>query len=215
SNAIAVLACILSFGMFTAGYEKYQNWLDFDLGTNGVLSWFYPGYFNLDSQFLMADLVFKIPFWLLELMDYSAVLLELTPFLCLIAGARFWKAWLLTACMFHLANLLILNIPFGHHIPVYCCFFLCPLLQEEKIRNNIWFIKFVRSIIVFAILIGITHIAFRLSGNGVISFLKPTMRNTFSLLIDAVTWTALLILGSVSLWSHRDKEYVQSIYRSS
>ena len=41
---LTVLAIMLCFGMFTAGFEKAIHWVDFDLETGGFLSWFYGGY---------------------------------------------------------------------------------------------------------------------------------------------------------------------------
>ncbi|MGF1459587.1 MAG: hypothetical protein ACFBSG_11230 [Leptolyngbyaceae cyanobacterium] len=210
-TALAMLGIILSFGMFTAGYEKYQNWLDFDLSTNGFLSWFYPGYFNIGRQFLLSDFVFYIPSWLLELMDYSAVFLELTPFLCLLAGARFWKAWLLMACIFHLANLLILNIPFSHHIPVYSCFFLYPLLREGRLRYGSLFSNLIKGALVFAMAVGAIHLALRLNGSGTASFIKPSVKGTTSLLIDGCMWAAAVVLGGFSLLSTLNQETGKSL----
>lgn len=207
SLSSAVLAVLISFGMFTAGFEKLLYWVDFDLSTNGFLSWFYSGYFNLGGQYLLADLVFRLPRWLLELMDYSAVVLELSPFLCLLSGARFWKSWLLVACMFHLATTCLLNITFMVHIPVYSVFFLYPLLDRVKLKNNLRLSRLIRLIYIPATLMGSLHIALRLGGEGVdylIALLIPLDR-ALNLWFTAALWVGTVVLGFFSLLSYNRK----------
>ncbi|MFK8186485.1 MAG: hypothetical protein AB8B99_24165, partial [Phormidesmis sp.] len=73
-----LLAVLIAFGFFTAGFGKALSWLDFDLTTNGFLSWFYGGFVNLDRDQLLAPLVPKIQSPLLwEVVDISAVIFEL------------------------------------------------------------------------------------------------------------------------------------------
>jgi len=73
-----IFACLIAFGLFTAGLEKAYVWLDGDLGTSGFMSWFVSGYFDLGRNFLLAPQVLKIDSRLFELADYTAVLFELT-----------------------------------------------------------------------------------------------------------------------------------------
>lgn len=207
SLSSSVLAVLISFGMFTAGFEKLLYWVDLDLSTNGFLSWFYSGYFNLGRQYLLADIVFGLPRWLLELMDYSAVLLELSPFACLLAGERFWKSWVLVACLFHLANTCLLNITFIVHIPVYLAFFLYPLPSRVKLENAVWLSRLIRFIYIPAALIGSLHIALRLGGKGVdylVALLIPLDR-ALNLWFVAALWLCTAILGFLSLLSCHPK----------
>jgi hypothetical protein len=199
--ASGMVAVLLSFAMFTAGFEKLLKWIDFDLSTSGFLFWFYHGYFNLGRQYLFADAVFDLPIWLLELMDYTAVIFELSPFLCLLAGARFWKLWLLVACTFHLANVFLLNIIFTSHLAVYCSFFLYPLIIK---KNGKRFLRTLRFFYVVAVLMGAIHIVLRLSGNGVESLLMPP-NEVARLWIDVILWIAAIVLGIFSLLAKRQK----------
>ena len=121
-RVLAILAVVLCFGMFTAGWEKALNWFDFNLETGGFMSWFYKGYFTQGRDDFLAPLILKIPPKLFELADYSAVIFELIPIFALLAGRKWWLVWLSIACVFHLANTLLLNINFISHAPVYLTF---------------------------------------------------------------------------------------------
>ena len=140
-RVLAILAVLLCFGMFTAGWEKALNWLDFDLETGGFMSWFYQGYFTQGRDDFLAPLVLKIPPKLFELADYSAVIFELIPIFALLAGRKWWLGWLSIACIFHLANTLLLNINFISHAPVYLTFASLnfssiPIRQKERIYDK-------------------------------------------------------------------------------
>ncbi len=130
--ALATLAVCLCAGMFTAGFGKGITWVDFDLGTSGFLSWFYASYFSMGRQALLADMLFSVPPALFEAADYTAVLFELSPFAFLLAGAVAWRAWVVAACLFHLANTLTLNIPFHAHVVVYGAFVLLPAPRDAS-----------------------------------------------------------------------------------
>lgn len=121
-RVLAILAVLLCFGMFTAGYEKALNWIDFNLEQGGFINWFYGGFFNLERRFLLAPYVLQVPAQFFEVFDYFAVVFELSPFLALLAGKKWWRLWLFVACIFHLGNTLLLNIPFFSHAPVYLIF---------------------------------------------------------------------------------------------
>ena len=208
-HSSALLGIVLSFGMFTAGFEKLLSWVDFDLGTNGFLSWFYSGYFSLGRQALLADTVFYMPPFLLEILDYSAVLFELLPFVCLIAGSRFWKGWLLIACGFHMANTSLLNIVFMTHVPIYSAFFLYPLLDQMSFEKSRHFRKAIRLIYFLITSIGVLHIVLRLSGKGVDALLIPDSGSS-RLWFSVILWAGAIVLGVLSLRSYR-REPVSSL----
>ena len=106
----------------TAGFGKALNWIDLNLTTSGFLSWFYSGYFNHGRDRLLAPLVLKISEPLVwELIDTLAVVFELGALLAILSRQR-WYAWLTTACIFHLANCLLLNIDFEMNAIVYLAF---------------------------------------------------------------------------------------------
>ena len=136
-RVLAILAVTLCFGMFTAGFEKALNWIDFDLEKGGFLNWFYNGYYGLGRKYLLAPFVLLVPLQTFELFDYFAVIFELSPIIALLVGRQWWQFWLLVASIFHLGNLLLLNISFSSHAPVYLSFIpLDSFLKETQIQLN-------------------------------------------------------------------------------
>ena len=134
---LAILAILLCFAMFTAGFEKALYWIDFKLEMGGFLSWFYSGYFNLERQYLLAPFVLKVPPKIFEIFDYFAVIFELSPIVALLAGRKWWQLWLFIACLFHLGNTTLLNIPFIYHAPVYLSFIpISSFLKSYQIQWN-------------------------------------------------------------------------------
>ena len=121
-KALALLSVLLAFAMFTAGFEKALNWIDFDFSTGGFMSWFYPGYYNLNRTDLLAPVVLELPKWIFEFVDYIAVVFELSGFIALLSSKKWWLSWLFVACLFHFSNILLLNIPFNNHFAVYLAF---------------------------------------------------------------------------------------------
>lgn len=120
-----LLAIFIAFGMFTAGFQKSFNWIDFDLDYSGFLAWYYPGYLTSGRTYFLASIVPNLPELIIESLDYVAIIFELTPFIILLLGKRgWWKFWILIACFFHMANLLLMNIQFHYHILVYIPFLL-------------------------------------------------------------------------------------------
>lgn len=125
-GALAILALCICFGFFSAGLPKLMKWVDFDLNSSGFLFWFYPAYFLEKSQMFLASFVHQIPVWALEVMDYIAVLFEISGFFFLLKGRKAWLFYLTIACIFHLANLLLLNIDFTMNLLTYGFFLLTP-----------------------------------------------------------------------------------------
>lgn len=162
-RALAVIAVLLCFGMFTAGIFKAIWWIDLDWNRGGFLSWFYRGYFSRDRQYLLAPFVLLIPPQAFEIFDYFAVIFELTPFIALLSGRKWWFLWLSTACLFHLGNTLLLNITFIAHVPVYISFFCfrpaSSFLQNQEMRWKRWQVVLFTSAVAVAIA---THHLFHL-----------------------------------------------------
>lgn len=128
--ALALFGIFISFGLFTAGFPKLISWVDFDLNTSGILDWYYKGYYTLERQRFLASYVPYVPMFFMELGDYFAVALELSGFFFLIKSKRYWRYWLLSLSVFHLVNVLILNIAFLGHIVVYGVFLLPPVFAR-------------------------------------------------------------------------------------
>lgn len=131
--SISILAIFITFGFFTAGLEKGLNWIDFNTSTSGFLSWFYPSYYSIGRDKLLASLALHFPWWLTEIMDYVAVIFELTGIVFLLVSRRTWFIYLLIGSVFHLFNTLFLNIPFQVHILVFGVWLLAPFLNKFKV----------------------------------------------------------------------------------
>lgn len=142
TKSLSLLSVLICFAMFTAGFEKALHWVDFDLRTNGFLSWSQAMIYMSQMHYLLSPLVSRFPPLLLELFDYAAVAFELSPLLFLLHSSRAWRCWLLLACLFHLANTLLLNLPFTAQSLVYLVFIdftwfykkFKPLLQQPYLR---------------------------------------------------------------------------------
>ncbi|MGK7951083.1 MAG: hypothetical protein AB4368_20430 [Xenococcaceae cyanobacterium] len=132
-QALALFSVLLAFGFFTAGFAKALNWIDFDFSTNGFLSWFYPGYYDLSRTALLAPTILSLPKWIFEFFDYAAVIFELSAFIALLNSRKWWIFWLFIACLFHLSNTLLLNIPFVNHFLVYLVF-----VDFSRLKTRIW-----------------------------------------------------------------------------
>lgn len=164
-RAFAVMALCLAFGMTVIGVKKAIGWVDFDLRTNGFLGWFVRGYFVHERQDLLADVVPTIPPLGLELIDYAGVVFEAGFIVALLIGKRVWRLWLLAACLFHLTNVLTLNIPFLQNSMIYLAFVNFSALQRGL--ETWWARRGVR--VAFAVVgVGmvVTHLALRKAGIG-------------------------------------------------
>ncbi|MDJ0689759.1 MAG: hypothetical protein QNJ41_14745 [Xenococcaceae cyanobacterium MO_188.B32] len=76
-----------------------------------------------------------MPKWIFEFFDYAAVIFELSAFIALLNSRKWWLFWLFIACLFHLSNTLLLNIPFMSHCLVYLVFVDFSRLIEPRIKN--------------------------------------------------------------------------------
>ena len=169
ARALATAGVLIAFGMFTAGFDKALHWINFDPSRGGFLSWFYGGYYTLDRKLLLAPFVLKVPPQSLKILDYAAVAFELSPFFFLLAGRAGWRAWLLVATCFHLANALLLNIPFHTHVLVYLPFVAFGrFFGRPNVGSNAtnavfsWRVP----VIISAFILGLAHTAQRLAGGG-------------------------------------------------
>jgi hypothetical protein len=193
ARALATAGVLIAFAMFTAGFDKALHWINFDLSTSGFLSWFYSGYYTLDRKLLLAPFVLKVPPQSIKILDFAAVAFELSPFFFLLAGRAGWRAWILIATCFHLANALLLNIPFYIHVLVYLPFVaLARFFGRASVGGSAttavlsWRVP----VIIFAIILGLAHTAQRLKGGGT-SFLFVEGDSVVSLSV----YVSLLLLA--------------------
>ena len=139
-RAETLLALAITFGMFTAGFEKSTNWIDFDMSESGFMKWFYGGYLNKGRVHMLADWVPRIHPLIIESFDYVVVIFEMSPLLLLLLGRPlYWRLWLTFACFFHIGNLLFLNIAFILNFVVYLPFLLpknlVKFVLQEKVKR--------------------------------------------------------------------------------
>jgi hypothetical protein len=203
ARALATSGVLIAFGMFTAGFDKALHWINFDLSTSGFLSWFCSGYYTLDRELLLAPFVLNVPPQSFKILDYAAVTFELSPFFFLLAGRIGWRAWILIATCFHLANALLLNIPFYSHVLVYLPFVA---LARSFGRANVggsgttavlsWRVP----VIIFVIILGLAHTAQRLKGGGSqILFLEGDSVVSLSVYVSLVLLALCAVLIAVDL----------------
>jgi hypothetical protein len=169
ARALATAGVLIAFGMFTSGAVKALHWINFDFSTSGFANWFYRPYFTLDRTFLLAPIVLKIPPESFKILDYIAVVFEVSAFFFLFAGRIGWRIWLLIAAIFHLANLLLLNIDFYFQALVYLPFVaLVRFFGKSKDRDsaNIPVFTWQVPVSVFTVILGAAHTAQRLRGQG-------------------------------------------------
>ena len=126
---VAAVGAFLALSFLTAALPKIlRGWLSFE--TSAVRRHFLQLSFQLERDQLLANTFIDFdfqPFW--EALDWAGVGLELA-----LAVALFWPLWqrwlILAAWIFHLANLLLLNISFYGPLAVYPLFLL-PLISPK------------------------------------------------------------------------------------
>ena len=123
AKSLSLLSILVCFAFFSAGFAKGVKWMNVDFSKSGSAHWFYSGYYVMGRTYMLAPLVKNVPFFFFKLMDYAGVIFELSPLLCLLISRKSWHVWLLVACIFHLLNLLVLNIPFFINSVIYLAFF--------------------------------------------------------------------------------------------
>ena len=153
-RAETLLALAITFGMFTAGFEKSLNWIDFDMSESGFMKWFYGGYLNKGRVHMLAELVPHMHPLIIESFDYVAVIFELSPLLLLLLGRPlYWRLWLTCACFFHIGNLLFLNIAFIANFVVYLPFLmpknLVKFVSLKKVR--VWLMVIIGILAIWAV----------------------------------------------------------------
>ena len=206
TRALATAGVLIAFGMFTAGFDKALHWINFDLSTGGFLSWFYGGYFILDKRLLLAPLVFRVPPQSFKILDYAGVAFELSPFFFLLAGRTAWRVWLLVAICFHLANALLLNIPFYGQVLVYLPFVAFPRSfgrVNVGVRATNAVFSWRGPVIICAIVLAAALTAQRLKGGGSqFLFIEGSSAVSISLYVSLVLLALCGVLIAIDLTTH-------------
>ena len=188
-----LLGILIAFAMFTAGYQKAIEWIDFDMSRNGFLSWFNPGYYAGGRDLMLAPMVLDFPPIVIELFDYIAVFFELSAIVILFTGKRLlWKKWVLFALLFHIVVLLFLNIMFLTHLMVYLPFLLPAAVSKEMGKNT----KNILNVII--VLLGLTQIYLMMENKTIINILIGTRQEGLNYVLVMLSITFLI--GCYSLF---------------
>ena len=203
AKSLSLFSILICFGMFTAGLEKAIVWIDFDTTFNGLVNWSLIGIFEYYRLDFFAPYVPHFPPVLLEFFDYTAVFFELSPLLFLPYSRKGWKLWLLMACTFHLANILLLNIPFQAHFIVYLAFVDFTWLYH-KLRHylSLPHVKHIAtSVFALIVLIRIIQLLF---GETIVSvFLKLDEGVLLNLYLSAIIWCVAILLIVKDIFQER------------
>ncbi len=118
---LALLALLIGFAMFTAGFTKLLGgWLD--PTTHAARGHWLKQYFVIGRRDLLADLATApLPAGLWELMDWGTVLLEV-GFLPAVFAPGLFRGFLGLMVLFHLSTALLFNITFVQNLIVYAAF---------------------------------------------------------------------------------------------
>lgn len=126
---LTMLALLLGFAMFTAGFAKLLGgWLDPD--THATLGHLIKQYFVNGRQDLLAPYLTGVEAPLLwESLDYATVLFEM-GFLVAIIHPVSTRLFVVFAVFFHVGTMLVLNIAFTPHHILYAAFLDWPRIHR-------------------------------------------------------------------------------------
>ena len=117
---VSLMAFIIGFGMFTAGFIKLiSGWLNPNY--QAIKFHVFKSYLNLREGVLTEWVVNinSLVFW--ELLDYVIIIFEL-GFLIAAFSRRWFEGWVFMAILFHFGVLLVLDISFFKNVVAYSLF---------------------------------------------------------------------------------------------
>jgi hypothetical protein len=132
---IAYLSLLLGFMMWTAGAVKLStDWLDPSLSSRGH---FLRAHLAYGRDALLAPwMLSHAPVLLWQLADFATVLLEV-GFLLAVPWPRVFRLFCASAIFFHTGILLVMNIDYSVHLPLYAVFFLGVLDTRPGLRSGV------------------------------------------------------------------------------
>ena len=132
---IAYLSLLLGFLMWTAGVSKLATgWLEPSLATRGHLLRTHLDYGR--DALLAPWMLAHAPVWLWQLADLATVLLEV-GFLLAVPWPRVFRLFCAGALFFHTGILLVMNIDYSVHAPLYAVFFLGSLDSKPALQAGV------------------------------------------------------------------------------
>jgi|AntRauTorcE11898_2_1112593.scaffolds.fasta_scaffold09634_2 uncharacterized membrane protein YphA (DoxX/SURF4 family) len=130
--ALPVLALVIGFMMFTAGFPKILGgWLD--VNTQASYGHFLTQYFGSGRQDLWAPYGFYIGEFWWEVADYATVIFEV-GFLIAIINPKSTRVFISLAVFFHAGTMLFMNIAFLPNFIAYAAFLNWEWINK-KIQN--------------------------------------------------------------------------------
>ncbi len=197
--SLIVMGIIIAFGYFNAGLAKCLSWIDFDLNTSGFLDWVYYCFFNSENQYLLAPYVLKVPGYLFEPLDYLAALFEVSGFFFLLKGRKYWLFYLTVASIFHLTNLLVLNLSFALNVLCYGIFLVSPVLSLLHRRYYAFYADKVKYFIYVSVFMAIFKIMVLLTDLPVYNYHNYAPLIHFEHVMDFLLWSFSIGCGVVLL----------------
>ena len=197
----------LAFGFFSAGFGKAMNWVDLDPGTGGTLGWLHNGFHVLGRNKLLAPQAMALDEpWLWELADLLAVAFELGGFVALF-HRRAWYLWLLAAALFHASVLLLLNISFIVHVPVYLAFLPWSLWLPRAAERSRSFVLSVALVLLAFLLLHWARPAYE---NSVLLSLLDVIRAPTALPYLHLAIYGLVAIGAAWAWANDERAAKQN-----
>lgn len=131
---ITMMSLFLGFGMFTAGLPKLLGgWLD--PATQATRGHFFTQYYVIGDLKLLAPYMAHFTNkWIWEMMDWVAVLFELS-FLVAIINPKWVRRILVVAIIFHTSTFMVLNISFHFQYSLYLLFINWAFINDKTYQR--------------------------------------------------------------------------------
>lgn len=128
---VTMLSLLLGFAMFSAGLPKLLGgWLD--PTTQATRGHFFTQYYVIGDLKLLAPFMSTFTNqWLWEIMDWVAVLFELS-FLLAVISPKWFRRIIVMAVIFHCSTFMVFNISFHFQYSVYLLFINWALISDDK-----------------------------------------------------------------------------------
>jgi len=140
---LTMMALLVGFGMFTAGFSKLLGgWLD--PTTQATYGHFVKHFFVRGRQDLLAPVfasVDSVLFW--EVLDVATVLFEM-GFLAAAFHPATTRLFAACAVLFHFSTMMMFNISFAIHLPVYAAFVNWTSVAQTATLNPETFFSWIR-----------------------------------------------------------------------
>lgn len=131
---VTMISLLLGFAMFTAGFPKLMGgWLD--PTTQATRGHFFTQYYVIGDLKLLAPFMSQFANqWLWEIMDWVAVLFELS-FLVAVVSPKWFRRVIVVAVIFHTSTFLVFNISFHFQYSVYLVFINWALITDNGYKK--------------------------------------------------------------------------------